>query len=82
MVTNLRKFLKFEEEEEEIVLVAGIDLQKRLISEAPRDTIFTILLKNYWIQTTKVLPCTTNVQAKRQILQRKPLNLKIHMRNR
>ena len=43
--------LEFEEEEEEIVLAAGIDLQKRLVNEAPRDTIFAISLENQWNQS-------------------------------
>ena len=47
---QFEKILKFEEEEEEIVLVAGIDMQNKLVSEAPRDTIFAILLENQWNQ--------------------------------
>ena len=43
--------MKFEEEEEEIMLVAGIYLPKKLFSEASRDKIFAISLENQWNQT-------------------------------
>ena len=48
---QFEKNLEFEEEEEEIALLAGIDLQKKLVSQAPRDTIFAIALENQWNQS-------------------------------
>ena len=48
---QVEKILKFEEEEEEIVLVVGIDLPKKLVSEAQRNKIFTISLENQWNQS-------------------------------
>ena len=42
--------MKFEEEQEKMVLVVGIDLPKKLVSETPRDKIFAILLENEWNQ--------------------------------
>ena len=48
---QFEKNLKFEEEEEETVLVAEIDLPKKLVSEAQRNKIFTISLENQWNQS-------------------------------
>ena len=48
---QFEKILKFEEEEEEIVLVVGINLPKKLVSEAQRDKIFAISLENRWNQS-------------------------------
>ena len=48
---QFEKIFKFEEEEEETVLVVGIDLPKKLVSEAQRDKIFAISLENQWNQS-------------------------------
>ena len=65
------------------MLVAETNLQKKLVNEAPRGTIFAIFIGK---------PVESNFNhnssnlgkpvAKQQILQTKPLNMKVHMRNR
>ena len=65
------------------MLVAEADLQKKLVSEAPRGTIFTIFfgkpvesnLNHNSSNHGKPVSYTTNPANK-------PLNLKIHMRSR